>query len=509
MKAKSPEPPKPLVRKPPFWYVLASIAVLSLAFPPVEWCFLVFVGLAPLLAYLRDCNTKQALKAGYFFGFFYFGYQMLWVAEFVGRWLNSLALGFLPWFICAFLAGFFYMLTAWLVHLCYKIRKPWLAPLVWAGIEGLRAYFPVLAFPWAFVAHPLWRFPWLVQHAAFGTVLLVSTWVVLINLILAETVLKPKESHRHVPTEHLFRYGIAVAGLFFLGALRMSFRPETVEKTVTAAQPGVNFAFNTPDNQMLENGRVTPGLIRDAIGHDSSLVAFPEGYAGSVYGPVPETPLGPNPPVPVVFGGQRFADGTSYETAFAWDGTKWQTADKTRLVIMGEYVPFRDQLPFLKDFKVAAYDISPGKTLTTIPVNDIKIGPLICFEGIFPDLAERHSRQGAQLLVQMSIDDWYESTPAYTQLWESTVWRSIESGLPILRVGARGQSLITDDRGEVVAMAPVGQPVALNAKIGIPKNGADGLPYRTAFLPLTWAVCVFVPLELVRLRRKLKSKASP
>jgi len=187
-----------------------------------------------------------------------------------------------------------------------------------------------------------------------------------------------------------------------------------------------------------------------------------------------------------VFGGKRSDEDKTYQTAFGYDGA-WSFADKTRLVVFGEYVPFRD-LPLLSNFHLPAGDLSPAKQLSVLKVNGITIGPLLCFEGVFPDLPEREGRMGAQLLVQMSIDDWYERTFAWEQLWQSSIWRSIESGLPLVRVGGRGQSLATDARGNVIAMVPEGKMVADRVELNIPAS-SDAFPYRMAFVWLCWAVC--------------------
>lgn len=507
MKAKSKETtakPSSKFKLPKIWPVVASAVLLALAFPPFNLGLLVFVALAPLLVYLRNTDGKGAVKAGYLFGFVYFLFQMYWIFPFVKGWTGSAAMGAAPYLLCAFLAGFFYLLACWLINLCYRMRMPYLIPFVWAGVEGLRAYFPILAFPWAFVAHPLWKFPWLVQHAAFGTVIMVSAWVVLFNIIVSETLLRDQNPQRHAPVEHIFRYGMVFAGLFFLGATRMSFLPNTERHIITGGQPGVNMAFNEPEKQAQELAVATVPILNAAIRQETDLLVFPEGYAASVYAIPPDTSLGPHPAVPVIIGGQRFADGTSYQSAIAWDGQKWQFADKTRLVVMGEYVPFRDQLPFLRNFGVALEDLSPAEELKTLQINDMKVGALICFEGVFPDLAEKHSRQGAQLLVQMSIDDWYEDTPAYEQLWQSTIWRSIESGLPIVRVGARGRSLVTDNRGNLKTLAPVGKTIPIYAPVDLPP-ASDAFPYRTYFIYLCYALGLF-PFFLFQYRRfKLKS----
>lgn len=458
---------------------------MVLAFPPFNISLLVFVAAAPFIAYIRDNSFKASLKAGYLFGLIFFGAQLHWISTFVAQYLQNPALGALPWILATVLGAGFFMILGGLIHLCFQIRLPHAIPLVWAAVEGLRAFIPILAFPWGFAAHPLWIFPWMVQHAAYGTVILVSAWVILFNLIIAQTIFRTEDPQRHPPVEHLFRYGMIFAGLFALGAYRMSALPASETKTFTGGQPGVDMAFTTPEEEAEQLTRASYVLEDAALAQNSDLLILPEGFAGSVFQLPPSTPFGPRPRVPVIMGGQRFADNTSYQSAIFWDGTEWNFADKTRLVIMGEYVPFRDQLPFLKNFNVALADLSPGEILKTPEINGTKVGPLICFEGVFPDLAAQHSQNGAQILVQMSIDDWYEKTPAYQQLWQSSVWRSIESGLPLIRVGARGQSLVTDYRGRIANLVPVGKLEPFRANVKLPAQ-SDAFPYRIWFVYLCW-----------------------
>jgi apolipoprotein N-acyltransferase len=161
------------------------------------------------------------------------------------------------------------------------------------------------------------------------------------------------------------------------------------------------------------------------------------------------------------------------------------------LVVFGEYVPFREQIPFLQNFNLPAGDLIPADHLQTMDIGGMKVGQLICFEGVFPDLVVEHSNNGAQVLVQMSIDDWYEGTPAHDQLWMSSVWRSIESGLPLLRVGGRGHSLATDSRGNLIADVPVGVRRAEKVVVSVPAH-SDAFGGRFGFVYLCWAVCVGV-----------------
>jgi len=468
-----------------FGPVILSAIMLSLAFPPANIFLLVFLALVPWLRQLRDSESAwHAAKRGYLFGFLYFGFQMFWIFPFVFRWTGNFTLALVPWIISAFLAGFFFMLLGWLLNRTFARGWWWAVPLVWAGIEGFRAYVPTLAFPWGNVSLPLWRIPSIVQHAAWGTMFLVSAWVIVANLLILELMYpKDKKPNQQV----VWRLTVTFICLLMLSTARFAMAPSGITKTFTLGQPGVNMAFSPPDVERRLLLDATPELIGAAVLQKSDLLILPEGYAGHNEGDPIFTPLGERPLVPVIMGGNHVEGETTFQTAFLWNGEKWSYADKTRLVVFGEFVPFRG-LPFLKNFDLPAGDLSPAKDFKTLDAGSYKIGQLICFEGVFPDLAVKHSMNGAQVLVQMSIDDWYENTPCHDQLWMSSVWRSIESGLPLVRVGARGQSLATDSRGALVTMLPIGERVAGEAKLVVPEK-SDAFAYRMGFVYLCWLMC--------------------
>ncbi len=491
-----------------YWPAWASAILLSLAFPPTNFNLLVFVALAPLFGFLRVATAKEARRAGYLFGFLFFSHQMFWLIPFVGGWTKSYALAAIPWILTALAAGVFYMLSSWMTWLAWQRKWPWIIPLLWVSVEAWRAYLPALAFPWGITALPLWSFPYLGQTAAIGTIFLTSAWVVLANVLVSIFAFPPKgENFDKLPFGRVsVRMGLIFLLLMVGSSMRFAFRPETQKVTMVVGQPGVDMAFTPKEEQAPLLREAAQSIMATAASIDSKLTIFPEGFTGVSESLPPISPVGPNPPVPVMFGGNRRHGDKTYQSAYAFDGT-WHYADKTRLVIFGEYVPFRNSLSFLQGFNLPSGDLNPSDTLTTMKVGATKVGALICFEGVFPDLAERHSRNGAQVLAQMSIDDWYIDTPAWSQLWMSSVWRSIESGLPLLRVGGKGMSLATDNRGSIIAMAPVGKTVAMRFDAQVPAE-SDAFGYRFAFVWLLWAVGLgYSTYEFVQARKK--KNASP
>lgn len=471
---------------------LLSAVLTGLAFPPFNVFLLVFVALAPWLAKLRDLDAKQSLASGYLFGFFYYLVQMFWVQQFVTDWIHKPAVAVVPYLVTALLGGLLVAPVGWLVNRCWAVGRPWMVPLVWAAGEGFRAYVPALAFPWGLLGTPMARLPWLVQHAAFGGVFLVSAWAVVVNLFVVHALFADKEAKKAMSVRQASVLSLLFFAVFLAGLLRMSNLPPTKKLVATLGQPGVDMAFTKGVERWQKLGAAAAATMATAESNGSRLVVFPEGFGEMTDGDTPVSGVGPRPPLPTILGSHR-SDGTkTYQTAWLYDG-KWQRADKTRLVIFGEYVPFRDS-PLLAGFNLPTADISPGDKVVTPTIDGTKVGTLVCFEGVFPDLSEIHARNGAQLLVQISIDDWYIKTPAWEQLWMSSVYRSIETGLPLLRVGGEGMTLATDCRGQVIVAAKPYEQKALRVEVAVPDH-SDAFPYKSAFLWLSYLVAAWVAVE--------------
>jgi apolipoprotein N-acyltransferase len=487
------------------WPTMASALLMALAFPPVNLSLLVLVCLAPWLAYLRDTDSRGARRSGYLFGFLTFLFQMFWIVPFVNKWTGNLVLGIIPWLVTAFITGWFFMLAGWLIHVCWKRGWWWLIPFAWAGMEAFRAYIPGLSFPWANLAHPLWMYPAFVQHAAFGTIFFVSAWLMIPNILVANWMWVPKVG-KPIPGQPVFRAAIVFILLFMGSTWRFTTMPPGVVKSIAVGQPGIDMAFSEPEDEERMIQERIPLMAASAKAYGASLLILPEGmvHAGPILPPF--NPLGAKPLMPVIFGGHRHVDDThDYQSAFVYDGN-WSVADKTRLVVFGEYVPFRDILP-LGSFKLPSGDLRPAEKLVTPSVNGMKIGALICFEGLFPDLGERHQRQGAQAFAAMCIDDWYIDTNAWDQLWQSTVWRSIEAGAPTFRSAALGKSMIIDARGRIVTEAKKKEMAVLRADVLIPAQ-PDGWSYRFAFVWICWAVMGFVGVFEIFATRREKKRAA-
>jgi apolipoprotein N-acyltransferase len=126
------------------------------------------------------------------------------------------------------------------------------------------------------------------------------------------------------------------------------------------------------------------------------------------------------------------------------------TYDKFHLVPFGEYVPFRGILP-IDSVAGGTVDYSAGPGPRTLRLPGLPpVGPLICYEVIFPHAVVDEADRPAWLL-NLTNDAWYGFTSGPFQHFAITRVRAVEEGLPLVRVANNGISGIIDAHGRVTA----------------------------------------------------------
>jgi apolipoprotein N-acyltransferase len=124
--------------------------------------------------------------------------------------------------------------------------------------------------------------------------------------------------------------------------------------------------------------------------------------------------------------------------------------DKVHLVPFGEYMPWRDVLPFRK-LTPGSIDLSAGPGPQTISLDGLPpFDPMICYEAIFPGaIVDPHQRPAWMLNV--SNDAWYGRSSGPYQHFAMARTRAVEEGLPLVRVANNGITGVVDAEGRVLA----------------------------------------------------------
>src|SRR5690606_25340139 len=147
------------------------------------------------------------------------------------------------------------------------------------------------------------------------------------------------------------------------------------------------------------------------------------------------------------------------------------TYDKHHLVPFGEYLPFAPVLSRLGISALAAlaeggYSTGPGPSVLDLGALG-RVLPLICYEAIFPqDIHAAPER--ADWMLQATSDAWFGTCQGPYQHLAQARLRSVETGLPMVRVANTGVSAVIDARGGIVASLPLGLRGHLDAPLPAP-----------------------------------------
>ncbi|MDR1946507.1 MAG: apolipoprotein N-acyltransferase [Desulfovibrio sp.] len=125
--------------------------------------------------------------------------------------------------------------------------------------------------------------------------------------------------------------------------------------------------------------------------------------------------------------------------------------DKTHLVPFGEYVPVVDDIAFLRGL-LQGMSFSPGTAPRPLVLDGpppLSLGPLICYEAVFPYPAQEQVRQGADILLNVSNDAWFRKSSAPLQHLAHSAVRAVEQARPLIRATNTGISAVFDAEGRL------------------------------------------------------------
>jgi apolipoprotein N-acyltransferase len=135
--------------------------------------------------------------------------------------------------------------------------------------------------------------------------------------------------------------------------------------------------------------------------------------------------------------------------------------DKEHLVPFGEYAPFGQDVPILEGLLQGVGAFTSGTMVSPVRTGRLAMGMLICYESIFPELAQKRVQAGANVLINLSNDAWFGRSAAPRQHLELAALRAVEQGRYLVRCTNTGISAVIDPKGRVTNQTPLFQEAAL------------------------------------------------
>lgn len=434
--------------------ILCAGLLLALGQAPFSFPIGVVLGL-PILGglLLRVADVRAGFMLGWLAGSAYFAGSMFWIIEpffvepDVYGWMAPFALVFLSVGLALFWAVGF----GWAAR--YRGRMRLVALVATLTLAEFARAHVFTGFPWGLLAYvwsatPVYQLlAWIGPHG-LG---LVTVAIGVLPLMAAS---------------RWIRGGILVALLGLVwgaGTLRLPDDPVPLrDVTLRLVQP------NAPQRLKWNPDYVAKffqrGLSLSAgYGADVDVVIWPETALPFAYG---EHPRGMQMVLAAVgntqfIGGIQRPDGLKlFNTLMHLDrnGAVAATYDKHQLVPFGEYVPLADLAAKVGFFGMAAKDgtgfaAGPGPRIIKVPGLPPYL-PMICYEAIFPGLAQVKGER-PDWLLHITNDAWFGNfSGPYQHLAQSRA-RAIEQGLPLARAANTGVSAMIDPYGQILRALPL------------------------------------------------------
>jgi apolipoprotein N-acyltransferase len=156
--------------------------------------------------------------------------------------------------------------------------------------------------------------------------------------------------------------------------------------------------------------------------------------------------------------GRDAASGKPTNSMFFLDrdgGMADKSYDKVHLLIFGEYFPLSDRFPVLRKWFPFTADFARGPGPGTRQVGALRVGPQICYEGLFPDFSRSLADQGAQIFVNVTNDSWFGTSAEPYQHLVMTLARGIEFRRPVVRATNTGISAAMRADGTLLDLSPL------------------------------------------------------
>jgi apolipoprotein N-acyltransferase len=508
---------------PCFLPAVGSGLLLWLCYFPLAWGWLSWVALVPFLTLARaQARPRRIYWCAYAAGLAFFVPAISWMRVADYRMYAT-------WMMLATYCALYFPVGLWLIRLLDRRSPLpfWLSvPIVWSALEWVRS-FMLTGFAWYYLGHAQHRFESLIQIADLGGVYAISFLVAAVNGWIADLLfqmpglrqrfrwIEPTVAHagqiamqrgplrRGFVLESLilltFLVGAVLYGVWRLDGIQFERGPRiallqgNLDQRIRNQATGPGAGKKTVE--LMLSHYVGLGRLATTMDSKVNLVIWPEtSYPYSFVAISPNLPLARLDSekkdhylgvledlrmniAPQVQAEQLIglvteayddqAQRTKYSSALLVhrDGSVGQRFDKMHRVPFGEFVPFRDWLPFMNAFAPydSDYSISIGKHFTRFPLGDVRFGSLICYEDTDPFLARRYlvddnDGKPVDFLVNMSNDGWFDGSSEHDEHLIISRFRAIECRRALVRSVNMGISAIIDGNGRVLKPQTIPTP---------------------------------------------------
>ncbi len=400
----------------------------------------------------------------------YFGGTLYWVTISIREYggysgLTSLLILFLLVTYLSVYTGLFCALIQW--HTPDDNTLLIFTPALWVVLEWAKGHF-FTGFPWASLAYSQTAFLPIIQIADFGGIYAVGFVIMFVNRTVYVTLRRRFDTapHSRVRIWKPLLIGLTVFLMTLVyGYVRLS-EPEDHPMSLTVSVVQGNIPQDQKWDRAFQDQTLETyeqlSLSTLQADHKPKLILWPESALPFVFNSEPDYEahfrrFSNEKEVHLVIGAPSLGRDASGKLGlrnsafyFSPGQTQFDQYDKQHLVPFGEYIPFANQLGFMKKLVQGSGDFFPGQTATLFPLGEHPVGTVICFEVIFPEIVRQFVQKGAVLMTNITNDAWFGTSSAPFQHFSMVIFRAIENRVGFARAANTGISGFIDAQGRVL-----------------------------------------------------------
>lgn len=446
--------------------IFLGAILLFLATPPFGFFVFSYIAICVALVSLNIQNSP--FFKGFLFGFIYNLLTMYWIAYvlilygnlpvFISLILLILLISYLSLYPALFFK-FYNLIQCKLPH--YFL--PFVLSGCWTMLEIVRAYF-LTGFPWMLIGYTQHNFLPIAQYAKHLSIYGLGFIIVYINSSILLFFQKEHKKNAFKYFNIVFTLIIFTVLIFYsnkqIETLKLRFM--SLNKIKICGVQG-NIDQSKKWDKKLQTDIIDKYFyVTENNCSEANLVIWPETALPFVYGIDKEMTEYFKDKMRkkdflllsgfLSFGfDENGKGGYTNSAGIFYKGELIEKYDKIHLVPFGEYVPLKKILFFVNKLVEAAGDFLSGKDTKYFAFNNIKIGTLICYESIFPEISKQYKDGGVNILVNITNDAWFGRSSAPYQHLAMSGFRAIENEMFVVRIANTGISAIITPWGEVVA----------------------------------------------------------
>lgn len=501
--------------KKAFILSLASGILLFLSFPKYEFHYLIWISIVPLLCALRGKSFSEAFLTGLIAGLVYNIGVIYWVSFVIVHY------GYLPLYVgistmvllALYLSLYVSIFSVTVVYFSRRgIREIYSAPIVWAILEYIKSYL-LTGFPWENLAYSQYGIKLLIQIADITGIYGITFLIVFINCILYDLlVIRTKgKILKEVVLGIIVVVLVTGYGIYRIENVQSSLK-DIEPINISLIQGNIDQSVKWDSQYQSDTLRIYRELSIEASKSEPNLIVWPETAVPFYFQNIDKKhrdilDIAKNAGSYLLFGSPSYIrknERYSFKNSaymVSPEGDVIGSYDKMHLVPFGEYVPLKKILFFVEKLVIGAGDFIPGEGIIPLSMDGRKIGVLVCYEGIFPEISAEYRKKGAMLLVNITNDAWYGRTSAPYQHLTMAAFRAIENRLYLVRAANTGISAIVDPTGEIISRTGLFERSVLNGRVKLLSCGTFYETYGDVFMYM--CIASILVLFLFSLKRRV------